>query len=272
MFLKCKRPKAALYCLFIELQREKRIDNDDCIQSLIESVSSNEPQNYHYESKELIQYLQQQENVDESKMFGVECAYSPMLESEHDMQPRFINKAICDTPENFAALVRYSYRAKSDIGKELKLTKEQQNAATNSHRILKIWNMIPGMKNGIFDFDAFMLWLDKVKELCLADERLEIALEIVGKKMIYTPADSNGLWIDSRIAKMLDSREGESLRSGFHSESINAKGAYFSYEAKKFAIEYENKANELRAAGHSRFAEILDDLAKFYHGETNRLS
>jgi hypothetical protein len=271
-FLMCGRPKSALYCLFVQLHRHKNIDCNDCIRALRNSISSEETQKYYYETKELIQYLQQQDNLDENDMLDIECAYSPMIETEHDLQPKFINKAICESPENFAALVRFAYRAKSDVGKDLNLTQEEKNRAGNSHRILRIWNEIPGKNGETFEIDKFLSWYEKTKKICQKDDRLDIALEIIGKKMKYTPADSDGLWINREIAALLDSREGKSLRSGFHSEEINSNGAYSSGDCVRFVADYEKKAEALRKSGYTRFAETIDDLADMYKNEVKRLS
>ena len=90
--------------------------------------------------------------------------------------------------------------------------------------------------------------------------------------MKYTPADSDGLWINREIAALLDSREGKSLRSGFHSEEINSNGAYSSGDCVRFVADYEKKAEALRKSGYTRFAETIDDLADMYKNEVKRLS
>ena len=95
----------------------------------------------------------------------------------------------------------------------------------------------------------------------------EVAQIQIGHVLTHAPADPNGLWIHEAVALTLNHRDTGKMRSGFTSELINQRGAYYhtaGKEERKLAQENREKADALDAKGCSRFATAMREHAKFY--------
>ena len=134
---------------------------------------------------------------------------------------------------------------------------------------------MPGVTNEKLDYDAFKAWYDKVMVLCQESGHTEVAQSKIGNILIHTPPDTNGLWIDKRIASLLDQPENEAMRDGFRTETYNSRGFHevdFSgQEDLELAQKYKKKASDLEDEGFLNFAETLRNLSKSYKVEAERI-
>ena len=131
------------------------------------------------------------------------------------------------------------------------------------------------MADGSILFERFILWYQKVKRLCLESGHYDVGILNVGKVLIYSPADDDGLWINRKVAELLDSEENDYIRIGFSEAVFNSRGAHFVDPAAKPELELANKFSEqadaLDLCGFSKFAETVRSLAHTYEQEAKRI-
>ncbi len=135
---------------------------------------------------------------------------------------------------------------------------------------------MPGTKtDGTFSDKHFSEWFEKVKKLCIESGHLEVALVTIGKILIYTPPDPDGLWILSCVAEVLNAPEVDHMRDGFRVGSFNSRGVCdldpSASSEKELAEQFRNKAEDLEQAGFYRFAVPLRSLAEEYDHEAERI-
>lgn len=142
--------------------------------------------------------------------------------------------------------------------------------------MLDNWKTPPGTQEGeTFNDKQFNKWLEKAKDISTESGHLEIALITIGHVLIYTPPDTNGLWICRTIAAALNTREADGMRRGFSTGILNSRGVHWvdpSGKAERdLADQYRTKASELEDAGFQRFAATLRGLAEHYDREAERI-
>ena len=138
--------------------------------------------------------------------------------------------------------------------------------------LLFSWKQTPGMDiNGAFHADILNQWMDVVVEESEKYGIADVALSYFGKAAFYAPADEDGFFINKTIAKFLQNDKSGHALSGYHTESINSRGAYSVDPTGKteFSIEmkYRDKAKAAEACGMIRFASTLRSIADTYHEE-----
>lgn len=265
------RPHAAIDCLNGMRHAKKSINTDHCVQALLAATSSSEPSHAmsRYNIVELIKYLQKADDIRDEDLLAIEWAYIPFLDSHNKAAPRLLEKKLANDPDFFCEVIRLLYRPKHHEKPVKKISEKHQAKVINAWRLLRNWNVVPGTTHGVeFDQRLFNEWFDKVKESCSNSGHLEIALINIGKVLINAPADTDGLWIDKTVAKVLDGREMQDLREGYSTGVFNSRGAHWvdptGKPEKELADKFRAKAEEVETASFHRFAKSLRDLADGY--------
>ena len=95
----------------------------------------------------------------------------------------------------------------------------------------------------------------------------------IGHVLTHACEVPNGLWVHEAVAKVLNRRDTDKMRSGFTSELFNQRGVYL-YTAgrgeQKIAQRNREKADALDAKGFSRFATAMRQLAEVYERQAIR--
>ncbi len=136
------------------------------------------------------------------------------------------------------------------------------------------WKQVPGTSSDIFDGSLFNSWLNEVVEITQKSGHLDVALLVVGEQLIYSPSDSNGLWIHLDIAKVLNDKKHPTMRDGFRTGKYNARGAHVhdptGNAERVIANGYRDQAEQVEEKGFSRIATMLRDLADSYERNAER--
>lgn len=272
------RPHAAINCLDKMRHTKQPINVTQCIRALLAALSSKEPtytmDSYHI--VELIKFLQESPEVSSDDLFRIEWAYLPLLDRYQGSSPKLLETRFANDPEFFCEVIQLVYRSKKE-NKAMEEPSENLKAiATNAWRLLYEWQTPPGIQDdGKFDDTQFTLWLKRVKEICTKSGHLEIALIKVGEVLIHCPPDSDGLWINRKVAEILNNRDAKYLRDGFKTGMFNSRGVYTIDPTGKpeleLAKQFRQKAEDVENAGFHRFAVTLRKLAENYEQEAKRI-
>lgn len=104
---------------------------------------------------------------------------------------------------------------------------------------------------------------------------MNAALLNIGKTLIYSPPDVDGLWINRAVADALNNRYSEEMRDGFRTALYNSRGVHTVDPSGKpernLAEKYEKRAEEAENAGFHRLAVTLRGLSEGYIKEAERV-
>lgn len=275
--LMASRSQAAVDCLSARLIKKQPFDCKRTVSALMGAVReklTGEMDSYHV--AELIKALQDDSNTDPDDLFSVEWAYLPMMGVGSEVKPKMLQQKLATQPEFFCELIRLVYRPKdADEGVD-EISDQAKDLATNAWRLLNEWEWPPGLQaDGSFSSDELNQWISRVKELCIESGHLDVAMLKFGEVLYYCPADAQGLWIVESAAKILNSRDGESIRDGFCTEVFNSRGAHWvdptGNPEKELAELWRKKASAVEDKALPRFAASLRELASSYDRQAERV-
>lgn len=272
------RPHAAITCLERMLHSKRAIDPQQCVRALLGALKSSEPNHAmdSYHMVQLIKHLQSDSAVSDDDLFRVEWAYLPFLNQLDGNKPVLLHRKLANEPAFFCEVIQLIYRSDTEGDKAEEPSEEQKAIATNAHRLLSEWTRPPGLRDeGTFDSEHFKGWLQRVREVCTESGHLNAALLNIGKMLISSPPDADGLWINRAVADALNDRYSEEMRDGFRTALYNSRGVHMVDPSGKpemdLAEKYEKKAEDVENAGCHRLAVTLRGLSESYIREAERV-
>ncbi len=275
--LSVSRPQPAIGSLYFQLNEKIDVDIDLVVKALLDAVSAKETSTLDsYHIIELIQFLQNNSEVSPEDLFNVEWAYLRLLDRHSGAEPKYLEKRLATEPLFFCELIQLIYRSKNEAKPEGPIDEKKKAIAANAWHLLHEWRRPPGLlDNGSFSDSDFKNWLSTVKAESTESGRYEVAMIKVGEVLFYSPEDSEGLWINQVVARALNERDAEDLRSGFRTEVYNSRGTHWvdptGKPERELAEQWNEKASALEDAGFARFAATLRDVAKSYNQEAEQV-
>jgi len=275
------RPNVAINYLYRCIRDKRSTDVKKITKALLLAASSKEPintLNTHY-TIELIKFLQENEAIDIDDLILIEWTYLQMLDRYHGAEAKTLENHLATNPSFFCEIIQLLYiSTKADKAKvkQNRKNEKEKSIAINAWRLLNKWHTPPGfLKDGKFSVDKFQEWLSTVITNCTNSGHLEMALLHIGKVLIYCPPDNSGLWINDMVAKELNRKEFSDMRSGFKTALFNSRGAHMvdplGQPERDLATSYRIKAQELDNLGYFRIANSLNELAKSYDWDADRI-
>lgn len=271
------KPHAAISCLAMMRHLGHQIGPEQCVKALLAALSSAEKERAidSYDVIELIKLLQSDPTLSSDDLFKVEWAYLPLLNHLHGAAPQLLESRLASDPGFFSEMLRLIYRPINSKQPEKEHGEREKQLASNAWQLLRNWKTPPGMQSDrTFIAAEFSGWLSGVREICTKSGHLEVALSTVGGVLIHVPADPNGLWIHSTVAKVLNAREHSEMRNGFSIGVYNSRGAHWvDPEGKpemELAAQYRRKAEDVENAGFQRFAATLNSIADSYQRDAEQ--
>ncbi|WP_217560141.1 hypothetical protein [Paenibacillus sp. GbtcB18] len=270
------RPVAAIKCLNKMLHDSQHLDSARTIRALLAIDSSNEQYfNEALEIVELIKSLQENPDTFKDDLFQIEWMYLTILNESYAASPKLLEQKLACDPDFFCQVIRLVYRSSRD-SMDTETTESQKVLAENAFQLLSTWRNPPGLRlDGRLSGEDFRKWLLEIKSICKETGHLEVALQHVGKVLVYCPADSSGLWIDKNAAKALNARDAEEMRVGFRIELFNSRGVHWvdhtGSEERELAEKYRKQAEAIENAGYHRFAATIRELSGSYEREAKQV-
>lgn len=200
-----------------------------------------------------------------------EFTWLPLLRNAgalHNDSNLYLFRLMSQSPEFFMTILSllYSKGSGEDNEDRARIAKER------AFEVFHAWRVVPGSTENGIDHDELDNWLKRVSELAGNAELADQAKHAVGRCFLHAPSDSDGLFIDRKIAKYLD--QDEHMLSGYSEEAINSRGAIWVGEHGeaffKIAREFDAKATELEHTGFIQFAAALRNLAREYEADGKR--
>jgi hypothetical protein len=223
---------------------------------------------------EVLQALQEPLDATHDDVCQLEWRFLPLFSTHDGTAPKLLEQRLADDPEFFCDLIRAVFRAKKQERPAEEITTQQRNIAEYAFRLLRNWRRPPGyQKGGAYVGDALRHWLKQVKASCAESGHLEVALEQVGRALVYAPSDPDGLWLHHSASQELNAKDVNDMRDGFCAELFNSRGFFWGTEGREereLAAKNRSKADDLEAKGYHRLANSLRGLASSYEHEAER--
>lgn len=268
--IKYDRASTAIHCLAALKHKEQELDPGQAVRAL-QAVHTTPQQIQRldaFDTIEIIKALQNNPHTNISDLEQIEWLYMPLFSRHQGDFPTTLQRRLSRDPFFFCELIRLVFRSKNAPTTSTEVSEEVALKAEFAYRLLHDWRIPPGGMNGEpFDSDALDQWLDIVKAECAQSGHLEVAKLSVGRVLVYSPGDPNGLWLHGGVAAVLNHREAQDLRDGFCTELFNSRGAFWGSggrEEKELADKFRRKAEEVESQGYHRLSSALKGVAKSY--------
>ena len=143
----------------------------------------------------MTKYLQNDPAGDQERLTKLEWRLLP-LARHNDFAPKTLHAELGRNPGFFAEVIAAQFRAKGEPRDEQKLADPRKQAlAEAAHDLLDSWVGIPGTRaDGSIDFATLKNWVDDSRQICEANDRLEICDVMLGEQFSCAPPDPDGTW------------------------------------------------------------------------------
>lgn len=269
------RPIDVINCIHKLIYDKKTVENSLIIKALnmVNPSGKNINRMDFYHVEELIKILQKDTSVNQEELFLIEWKYFRILNDQ--VQPITLENRIKTFPEFFCELISLAYKSDNPDYKA-EPDKTNKNVIEQAWEILHELRPLAGLnEQKEFDIDIFISWFKKVVEISTQTGHLGVALTLIGHILFYTPADKDGFWINRDIAELLNKKEYDDLRQGYGTEIINSRGCHWvdptAKPEKELAEKYRQQAEDCKKSTFHRFAIVLEDAAKSYDREAERI-
>ena len=131
-----------------------------------------------------------------------------------------------------------------------------------------MWQTPPGMRQDeTLDAGEFCTWLREVRETLSEGQQMKSAEYYLGKVLIHSPADPDGLWFHRAVGAALNDRNSEIMRQSYHEARFNSRGPYFvdptGSAEQTLADQFNLEAEDVENAGFPPFSGgIAQDIGK----------
>ncbi len=271
-----RRPYAAIVYLYIMHVLKIPVNKSQCIEALLSARYSSEKNGNEnrYEIIDIIKFLQKEGDVDIEKLCEIEWSYFDLLDGYTGNVPQTLEHKLAEDPDFFCHIIQLAYKSKKEEYIDIEITEDKEYIAKNAWKLLQRWKIVPGTRSdGHFDADEFKKWFMHVKNECIKSGHIEVALNIIGKVLIYS-SDSDGLWIHRAVAEILNDKDNKIMRQGYEYGQINARGVHAvdpeGVQEKELAEKFRMRAEEMENASYFRIAEVMKRVAAHYDREAER--
>ena len=177
-----------------------------------------------YILKELILYCENQ--GENSKRLGmIECKFIELFRYDKDCQLNALNNLLFYDLSLFIDLVKSIFRIEDDSDEVSELKGDiQHNRIVHYYNILSKWISI---ESSIDSDDDFSSWFECVYYHAIQVKRLNIVLELLGKKLFHVKSDEICNFLAKAVVDLLERPELESLRRGYIIEAFNSRGVHW---------------------------------------------
>jgi len=160
--------------------------------------------------------------IHQSRVAALEWAFLPAL-GRHMCQPKVLHRELAQSPEFFAKIVRWVFRAEGDEPRDV--SDEESARATHGYGLLESWRSLPGTADdGALDATALGQWVTKAREILCSDGRLAIGDQRIGHVLSGSPSGDDGAWPHPAVRDIIEETASDDLEQGFVIGLLNSEG------------------------------------------------
>ena len=273
------RFKAAMRCAYMLVYRGQLPDESQAVRALVSWMTTDEPpqQTDPCRVLKVIEALQDNPQHTPLELMKVESANLRLFDLERGSSPKTLQQGLASNPYIFCQLVQFLCSPEDEDSHSEGLLQVDANARRHVRSLLHVWQTPPGMRqDGTLDAEVFCTWLKVVKESLSEGRQMESAENCLGKVLIHSPADPDGLWIHRAVGAALNDSNSEAMRQSYRVARFNSRGSYrvdpTGSAEQMLADQFNQEAEDVENAGFHRFAAELRRLAETYALDAQRLA
>jgi hypothetical protein len=246
------RPRAALALMNL-YGREGLADPALVVEGLEAFIRqpADHPDQFHIDGHDIEQLLEIARGADvpKERLGQLEWALRPAL--GYGAHSPVLEEQLAADPEFFVQVLSMVFKPRNaDAGEDV-----PEHLASNAYQLLDDWHVVPGgLGEGVaVDPVALNAWVDEALRLASEADRLEIALDQIGKVLAKAPGDTDGTWPAAPVRDVIERIGRSELDDGFRVQILNSRGVQTRGLAEAGDRERE------RAAHYTRLAELVTD-------------
>jgi hypothetical protein len=229
--LKHDRPVTALHLCAIAAGEDVVRKVDLSLRALRASLEAPERDAVNDPSsvQSLVQWLQEQQGVDQDALSMIEWGYLGVIDHMHGVGPKTLDARLATDPSLFCEAVRLVYRSEHEAedAPSASMSPSQQRMADAAYRLLDGMEAVPGRRaDGSFNGAAFASWLADVRRLASETEHLPAALSQVGRLIGRAAAAIDWMQTMPGLAVALDAEVSDRMRIAFRDQLFNNRGVF----------------------------------------------
>jgi hypothetical protein len=223
------RGRAAVDLLALYLHRDAgSLDPDLVIDALEAAVLDTSPSvgwgatGFNYDARQLLDYLRQRDDVDQSRIARLEWMYLPLLRFEPE-PARLLHAELARDPGLFVELVTGLYRGDDEEPREL--TDDELSWARRIHDLLHTWQIVPGVESdGTINAERLATWVVTARQGLRDRGRLSVGDIHIGSVLRYSPTGADGHWPSKAVRDVIEHTKSGDLERGIEVEIRNSRG------------------------------------------------
>jgi len=272
------RPVTALHLCAIVSGEDVLRRVDLSLRALRASLDTPEPDAFNDPSnvQSLVQWLQEQQGVDQDTLSMIEWGYLGAIDHMHGVGPKTLDARLANDAAMFCEAVRLAYRSdkEAEDAGDVPTSPSQQHMAEAAYRLLDGMKALPGRgADGSFDGVAFGSWLANVQRLASETGHLAPAMSQVGRLIGRAAAAIDWLQKMPELAVALDAGWSDRLRTAFSIQIRNNRGVFSptgGREEDALASRYDDDAIQAEGQGWFRIAAVLREIAEEYRRDAEQ--
>ncbi|WP_131655672.1 hypothetical protein [Methylocucumis oryzae] len=273
--LAVNRPRSALQICQFDFHKSDAALIAEMLERFLHGEESDGPLLDSYRIGEALEYLQTSPIINKAQLLRLEFAFFPALGYGHEQQAKTLYEGIMSDPALFTQLLCILYKPLSDEHKHA-LTEVEKATAETAWQVLRACKRLPGLlTDGSIDPQIFTEFIDRTRELCRAEDRLEVCDSTLGEILAYAPQGQDNIWPCQPVRDYLDRNELVGMRYGFLIGLRNKRGVTMRLpdegggQERSLADYYRQQAQALSYT-HINLAATLENLASDYEWDGQR--
>ncbi|MDM5450966.1 hypothetical protein [Peribacillus simplex] len=191
---------------------------------------------YLRDIRRAIEYLQQEESLDNQVIAQIEWFYLPLFK-HHSFRPIFLEKDIIENPDFFVQVLSWCTISKAEINPGKRESRLLKLAAAS---LLDSLSMLPGQdsKNNI-DYKILKDWVTRARNTLKDLEREKIGDHEIGKLLVKAPVGTDNIWPHEAVRKVIEDVQSSDIEKSLEMGILNGRGVTVRspYEGGKQEIE-----------------------------------
>lgn len=266
-YLQLGRPTAALTVVNERLPKTPSEIIFKVLDDLPKELTEKRPldQLVGYMVEQALESLAGREDVELAEVAKREFLYLELLRFRKE--PLALHRLMADDPGFYFSVIASVFKAKSD-DKSVTPSTEERNRAKSGFTLLSEFHSVPGAEGDTISYEKLRDWVDEVKALAKANDRVGITDDYIGRILAHSPSDEDdGLWPHKAVRRIIEEERSKTLEEGFAVEKYNSRGVFM-----KGVFEGGNQEREIagsfrdlgRQISEPRTSALLHRMADHY--------
>jgi hypothetical protein len=281
MLIKHKRFFSAIYACYHFSDTLPTNILVDLLKKAVTEKSSEKINFNDYYVERIFETLDKRDDLEKSELLKLEWLYLPFLDSHGTSRnPKTLEDELANSPEFFIEVLKLVYKPKNkeQLEAEIEGISEEviQNRSRHGYQLLRSWKKIPGMEaDKSIDEVKLEAWIEKVRELATASDRLDVADIHIGQVLGQYPEDIPQ-WPQEKIFKIIEEINTDSLKRNyssalFNKRSFSSRGPFDGGDIEREKATYFGKLATNFKNKFPNVAEIFKNLELAYLEDAKRM-